>query len=55
MKRIMPLNFRLNYINASDSEERLQRACNRIFAIAKQNLQKKRQLKQGVDNNIDTI
>lgn len=46
MRRVMPLKFRFHYVNAPDSEERLQRTCNRIFAIAKQNLIRKRQLKQ---------
>ncbi len=41
MRRIMPLKFRFHYVSAPDSEERLQRACNRIFEIAKQNLTKK--------------
>lgn len=41
MKRIMPLKFRFIYINGPDSEERIQRVCNRIFEIAKQNLVKR--------------
>lgn len=46
MKRIMPLRFRFIYVNASDNEERIQRVCNRIFAIAKQNLINKQQINQ---------
>ncbi|HLC51643.1 MAG TPA: hypothetical protein VJI98_00180 [Candidatus Nanoarchaeia archaeon] len=49
MKRIMPLRFRFIYVNASDSEERVQRVCNRIFSIARQNLIKKQQINQKGD------
>lgn len=49
MKHIMPLRFRFIYVNSPDSQERIQRVCNRIFEIAKQNLIKKKQINQQGD------
>lgn len=46
MKRIMPLRFRFVYVNAPDSDDRLQRACNRIFDIAKQKILQREKLKE---------
>ncbi len=40
-RKIKPLTIRYHFVNSPDSEERVQRAFNRIFDIAKENLLKK--------------
>ena len=47
MKRIIPPEITINYIDASDSEKRLQLAYNRIFELARRNIIKRRQLNEG--------
>lgn len=42
MKRVAPITFVFNYVNSSDSEERLMMAYTRIFNIARKNLIQKR-------------
>lgn len=41
MSRIKKPRLTFTYVNAPDSNERLQRAYNRIFAIARRNLYEK--------------
>lgn len=45
MKRIMPPEININYLDAPDSEKRLQLAYSRIFEIARGNIIKRKQLK----------
>lgn len=47
MNKIMLPEININYVNASDSEKRLQLAYNRIFEIARRNIIKRRQLNEG--------
>lgn len=43
----MPPEITITYINAADSEKRLQLAYSRIFDIARRNIIKRRQLNEG--------
>lgn len=51
MKKVVSLQYRFISINTPESEERLQRACNRIFNIAKQNLLSKKIKRKEVITN----
>jgi len=46
MRKIMPLKITFYYVDAPDSKQRLMRAYNRIFAIAKQNIIERRRLEE---------
>jgi hypothetical protein len=47
----MPPEIKINYVNASDSEKRLQLAYSRIFDIARGNLIQRKKLKKGGDKH----
>ena len=40
-RKVKPLTIKYTFVNSPDSEERVQRAFNKIFDIAKENLLKK--------------
>lgn len=46
MKRVIPPVIEFHYLNASDSEKRLQLAYSRIFDIARRNIIQKKQSKE---------
>ncbi len=49
MKRVMPIHVKFMYLNAPESEKRVQIAYNRIFELAKRNiLERKREQRKAI-------
>jgi len=45
MRKVMPISIQFKPLNTKDTENRIQTAFNRIFIIAKQNLMRKKLVK----------